>query len=277
MSVDSPDWSFTAPLGIQTNGALAAGGQDKLPVSAAGCWLVTAQYSGTSKLQFFVQAQTPFNQQYDVFKMGPPLTLANPAGDTGSFLVPVPAASTLILNNPGVTGAVAYQAVFMAGPVPLLLLGRQPMASSQSMVLASDQPNLVTSPSYDGVPPDAGTWSTVIAIANYTASQTSPTLQNKTHRGLLINVQINSVGTGNINVAVFAVDPFAAGEQLWSTTAAITTAGFKFFMLYPGATKPTNTGLIEVVSLPIGDAFVVQVAKSDGSTWNFGVAVQLLS
>lgn len=114
----------------------------------------------------------------------------------------------------------------------------------------------------------------IVPQGSYTTAKASPTLYNQSYKGVLLSLYVSAIGTGNLQLQIYAVTPSGLNPFILLTpTTMITAAGAYYVQCYPngingGSTQMANTNLYSVpVVLP--DKFVIRVLKSDSSSWNF--------
>lgn len=140
---------------------------------------------------------------------------------------------------------------------------------------------------------------TVIPLATYgdlsgnTPANTvsSPEQRAAGATGLVVTLYAKTAGTSTLTVQLVGLLTAAVfpgettQEYVLNVTKTITTASRFIWLFYPGA-APTppgevaatllNTVVMQCVSVPIPDRFVLRVVKGDTSAWVFGVSMRRL-
>jgi hypothetical protein len=117
---------------------------------------------------------------------------------------------------------------------------------------------------------------TLLALASRTATTVSPTITNYNATGAIFYCRVTAPGTGNLLMQVYGYD--AAGGVYFALASSATFSTSKAYALFPGAgaVATGSTDMIGGSDAPLPRTFYVQVVKSDGSAWTFGLGYSLI-
>lgn len=114
---------------------------------------------------------------------------------------------------------------------------------------------------------------TLLASAARTATTSSPVQTNHNARGVVVFLDVTTIGTGNITLNVSGVDPISGKQTgLGLAAAAVTATGIYGYAIYPGIT----TGFNARASAILPRSFVASVTHSDGSSWTYSLGYSLI-
>jgi hypothetical protein len=118
---------------------------------------------------------------------------------------------------------------------------------------------------------------TLLASAARTATTSSAAQTNYNCRGVIVylNVTVAS-GTGGLGVVIGATDPASGnGLKLNPDATAVTTTGYRGYIVYPGASA-TSPDVVQVTASVLPRNWFVTVFHSNASSYTYSVGYSLI-
>lgn len=112
----------------------------------------------------------------------------------------------------------------------------------------------------------------ILATGARTTTQTSADQTNPNHRGLKIVLDMTTVGTGSVTIAINGKDLNSGKYYAILTGAAVTTNSTNVYTIYPGATAVGNTTVNDVLPR----LFQVVVTANNANTATYSVSYSLI-
>jgi hypothetical protein len=114
---------------------------------------------------------------------------------------------------------------------------------------------------------------TVLASAARTTTQTQADQTNYNHRGIIVVLDMTTVGTGSVTLEIDGKDPVSGKYYALLTGAAVTTNSTNVYRVYPGLTAAANATANDV--LPRTWRIKVTANNANSATYSVGAMILL--
>lgn len=113
----------------------------------------------------------------------------------------------------------------------------------------------------------------LLTSAARTTTTDSPDQTNYNWRGLILNVNVTSAGTGSITPSIQVKDSISnTYKTIWTAAAALTANGNYVYALYPGAGAASFT---EAVSILLSRTWRVEVVANNANSVTYSVSADM--
>lgn len=121
--------------------------------------------------------------------------------------------------------------------------------------------------------PRNNTKGTLLASQARTATTISPTITNYNATGIMIVLNVTTIGTGNLNILFQELNPATNGNYTLAVSANITTTGEFIVAIRPGISSTGGGGVvINAVSMQVPKTLDVAVQHTDASSWTYSLS-----
>lgn len=113
---------------------------------------------------------------------------------------------------------------------------------------------------------------TLITATGVTTTQTSSDQINYTGRGLIVVLDMTTVGTGSVTLEIDGKDAASGKYYALLTGAAVTTNSTNVYTVYPGATAVNNT----TTCFPLPHTWRVKVTANNANATTYTVGASVI-
>lgn len=113
----------------------------------------------------------------------------------------------------------------------------------------------------------------LVASASYTTTQTGTDQTNYNHRGLIVTLDMTTVGTGSVTLEIDMKDPVSGKYVALLTGSAVTTNVTNIYTVYPGNTVSANVSVSTI--LPRTWRVKVTANNANAATYSVGASLVL--
>lgn len=108
----------------------------------------------------------------------------------------------------------------------------------------------------------------ILTSASRTTTQTGADNENVFHRGIVVILDMTTVGTGSVTLEIDGKDPVSGKYYAILTGAAVVTNSTNIYKVYPGLTAAANVAANDL--LPKTWRIVVTANNANAATYSVG-------